>query len=319
MTEHENELMALYKNMGKVIIGKKNAVFCTIATLLCGGHLLIEDVPGVGKTILARSLAKSLDIDFKRVQCTPDLLPSDLTGVSVYHQPEGSFKFIPGPIFSHLLLVDEINRTSPRTQSALLEGMAERQVSIEGVTRKLPDPFMVIATQNPIEFSGTYPLPEAQLDRFFMRISMGYPSLDDEVTMVSAQKQRHPIESLQAVLPVTSLLELQQKTAAVAIEESVLRYATQIVRETRMHPDVALGASPRGSLALVRAAQAVALLTGKAFVLPSMIKQMAKPVLGHRLMLKRQTALGAVGADAVIEQILARLPVPVSRETAKDL
>ena len=307
-----SSLAGLFKNISGVIIGKQEAILLTIATLLCRGHLLIEDAPGLGKTMLARALARSLDMDFRRVQCTPDLLPSDITGVSVFNQKTQEFDFMHGPVFTNILLVDEINRATPRTQSSLLEAMAENQVSVDGTTRPLADVFMTIATQNPIEYHGTYPLPEAQLDRFFMRIGMGYPELGEEVSIMQMQKERHPIHALQAVLDLDTLRQLQHAVHKVHIESDVLQYIARIVQATRDHEDLAMGASPRGSLAMMKAAQAMALLSGKDYVAPAIIKQVALPVLAHRLIAQPVKRSAGFDEAAVLSSILNQVQVPVA-------
>ena len=305
------ELSALYANIARVIVGKEESTLLAIVALLCRGHLLLEDVPGVGKTMLGRALARSLDLEFHRLQCTPDLLPADVTGVSVFDQRSSTFEFVPGPVFTNLLLADEINRTTPRTQSALLECMAEGQVTVDGVTRPLPEVFMVVGTQNPVEFHGTYPLPEAQLDRFFMRITMGYPGEDEEVEIMSMQTHHHPIEDLRPVLSLDRLLALQEAVTEVAMDDTVRRYAAAIVRATREHPDVELGASPRGSVALMKAAQAVALMAGQDFATPAMVKEVAVPVLGHRIIVSHRAQLVGKGGGDVVESVLRRVPTPV--------
>jgi len=316
MSTSQQQLQEIYKNIAQVVVGKKESVLLALATLLCKGHLLVEDVPGVGKTMLARAIARSVEADFSRVQCTPDLLPSDITGVSVFNQQSAQFEFKRGPVFTNILLTDEINRTTPRVQSALLECMAEGQVSTDGTTHKLDPLFMVIATQNPVEFHGTYPLPEAQLDRFFMRIGMGYPNEDDELRIVEMQARRHPIEGLKPVIDRNALLALQDRVGTVRVDPSVARYAVALVRETRHHPEVQLGASPRGSIALLKAAQAVAQITGKEFVTPQMVKQVAQPVLGHRLVLRRQEASSGISGEAVVQKVMQTVPVPVEPSSA---
>ncbi|MEN8108918.1 MAG: MoxR family ATPase [Pseudomonadota bacterium] len=307
-----SSLVGLFKNISSVIIGKQEAILLTIATLLCRGHLLIEDAPGLGKTMLARALASSLDMDFKRIQCTPDLLPSDITGVSVYNQKTLEFDFMRGPVFTNILLVDEINRATPRTQSSLLEAMAENQVSVDGTTWPLADVFMTIATQNPIEYHGTYPLPEAQLDRFFMRINMGYPELAEEISIMQMQKDRHPIHALQAVLDLDTLARLQGQVTRVHIEPDVLEYIARIVQTTRDHKDLAMGASPRGSLAMMMAARAMALLSGKDYVQPNTVKQVAVPVLAHRLIAHPVKRSAGVNEESVLMSILNHVRVPVA-------
>jgi MoxR-like ATPase len=299
-------------NVERVIVGKRPVIELAVVALLCEGHVLIEDVPGVGKTMLARALAASLGCTFRRLQFTPDLLPSDVTGVSVFNQKTGEFEFRPGPIFTHILLADEINRATPRTQSALLECMAERQVSVEGQPRPLPRPFLVLATQNPIEYEGTFPLPEAQLDRFLLRLRIGYPSFDDERQMTLNLQHRHPIETLGPVADGAEVLRLQEQVTAVAVEDSVRDYIITLVRATRDHPDVALGASPRGTLALLRSSQALAAMAGRAYVLPDDVKRLAPFVLAHRLLLKPDAQLRGRTAEDVVQSVVERVPVPVA-------
>ena len=313
MQNSSEGVVTLTNNIEKVIVGKREVIDLAIITLLCHGHLLIEDVPGLGKTMLARAMASSMALRFKRIQFTPDLLPSDVTGVSIFNQKSGEFEFKAGPVFTHILLADEINRATPRTQSSLLECMEESQVTADGKTYRLPSIFMVIATQNPIELQGTYPLPEAQLDRFFMRIKIGYPSIDQEVKVMEMQMKEHPIHSVTSVIPEDQLKAMQAAVPQVFIEKSVMRYIVQVVDATRSHQELFLGASPRGSLSLMRAAQASALLRGMDFVEPSSIKLLAKPVLAHRMMAKPQSKLRGLTEEKILDEILKTIPVPVAR------
>lgn len=307
----QKALCALSDNIEQVIVGKKEVIELAIIALLCRGHLLIEDVPGLGKTMLARTIAGSLSLDFKRVQFTPDLLPSDITGVSIYNQKSTEFDFRPGPVFTNLLLADEINRATPRTQSSLLEAMEERQVTTDSTTRPLPPVFMVIATQNPIELQGTYPLPEAQLDRFFMRLSVGYPARHEEVRVMEMQIREHPINGIKPVLSEEQLRFMQNAVAAVHIDRKLLTYIVDIVNATRKRPELQVGASPRGSIALMRAAQAMTLLKGMEFVEPTVIKNLACHVLTHRVIVKPQARLTGLTEKLVIEEILQGIPAPV--------
>jgi MoxR-like ATPase len=300
----------LIANVERVIVGKREAVELTVIGLLCQGHLLIEDVPGTGKTMLARSIARSLGCSFSRIQFTPDMLPSDVTGVSIYNQATRQFEFRPGPIMAQIVLADEINRATPKTQAALLEAMEERQITVDGVTRPLPRPFMVLATQNPIEYEGTFPLPEAQLDRFFLRIRLGYPAAEDEIRILERQQYRHPIEELEMVASVEELLQAQEAIRAVYVAPAVKRYIVELTRRTREYPDIYLGASPRGSLTLYRAGQARAAIYGRDFVLPDDVKALALPALGHRVIVGPTARMRDVTAEEMVEEILRKVPVP---------
>jgi MoxR-like ATPase len=300
----------LIENLEKVIVGKRPTIQLIVTGLLCQGHVLIEDVPGVGKTVLARSLAKSLGCSFNRLQFTPDMLPSDVTGVSIFEQAKRKFEFRPGPVFAQIVLVDEINRATPKTQAALLEAMEERQVTVDGTTHPLPSPFMVLATQNPIEYEGTFPLPEAQLDRFLMRVRMGYPKPEEEIEVLERQQLRHPIEMLEAVIETKELLEAMEETRKVFVSEPVKRYAVDLINRTRQNTDVYLGASPRGSLGLFRTGQAMAALEGRDYVLPDDIKELAVPVLAHRVIVGPAARLRELSAEKIVGEILETLPVP---------
>lgn len=293
-------------NVEKVIIGKREQIELLLVAMLCQGHVLLEDVPGTGKTMLARSMATSMGISFKRLQCTPDLLPSDISGVSIFLQHESRFEFRPGPLFVNILLADEINRATPRTQSALLEAMQERQVTVEGDPRLLPRPFLVLATQNPVEFEGTFPLPEAQLDRFLIRLEMGYPSQDSERKIIRSQRHGHPIESLEAVVDGEELLPLSQQVSDIHMDESLEDYILSLVQATRNHPDLSLGASPRGSLALYKTSQALAALQNRTYVIPDDIKKLAPLTLAHRLILKPESQLRGRTVHSVLADILAQ-------------
>ncbi len=300
-------------NVEQVIIGKDREVRLALIVLLCQGHLLIEDVPGVGKTILARSIAVSTGCSFKRIQFTPDLLPSDVSGVSIYSQKTGDFEFRPGPIVAQVVLADEINRATPKTQSALLEAMEERQVTVDGVTHPMPEPFMVLATQNPIEYEGTFPLPEAQLDRFLLRIHLGYPSMTDEVLILEGQQRRHPIESITRVTGPDEILSMQRAVKDIYVDPLIKQYIVSVVDATRKHSGVYLGASPRGSLALYRTCQARALLDGRDFVLPDDVKELAYATLGHRIIIAPAARVKSVTAQQVVDDALDRIPVPGMR------
>lgn len=298
------------ENIKKVIVGKDNVIDLMLISLISSGHVLLEDVPGTGKTMLAKSLAKSLDCSFKRVQFTPDLLPSDLSGINFYNQKEGEFEFRPGPIFTNILLADEINRATPRTQSSLLECMEEKQVTVDGETRLLDQPFMVIATQNPVEIQGTFPLPEAQLDRFLIKVDMGYPDTNEGIEILRRFKERNPLAEIEAVASKEEIIKAQQNYSKVFVSDDILNYIVRIVELTRQHSDVTLGVSPRGSQALLKAAQVCAILQGRDFVTPDDIKKIVKPVLGHRIILRNVMGQRQEQLDAVIEQVLKAVPVP---------
>jgi MoxR-like ATPase len=298
-------------NVEKVIIGKREQIELLLVAMLCQGHVLLEDVPGTGKTMLARSIAVSLGVDFKRLQCTPDLLPNDITGVSVFLQHESVFEFRPGPLFVNILLADEINRATPRAQSALLEAMQERQVSIDGQTHSLPRPFLVLATQNPIEFEGTFPLPEAQLDRFLMRLSIGYPTQEDERQIIKSQRRAHPVESLESVVDGRDLLSLSQQVSDIHVEASLEDYILCIIEATRAHADLALGASPRGSLGLYKTSQALAAIQGRDYVIPDDVKKLVPLTLAHRLKLKAESQLRGRTTLSVLNDILERTDLPL--------
>jgi MoxR-like ATPase len=300
----------IIENIEKVIIGKRCAIELSVISLLCRGHLLIEDVPGVGKTMLARSLAKSLGCSFSRIQFTPDMLPSDVTGVSIYNQVTGQFEFRPGPIMAQIVLADEINRATPKTQAALLEAMEERQVTVDGITHELPRPFMVMGTQNPIEYEGTFPLPEAQLDRFFLKVGLGYPMMDEEIQVLERQQFHHPIEELESVVSFEEIIKAQELVKEVYVASPVKRYIVEITRRTRNLQEVYLGASPRGSITLYRAGQARAAIFGREYVLPDDIKVLAEPALSHRLILSPAARLQNLTASQVIEEVLREVPVP---------
>jgi len=298
------------KNLERVIVGKSQALELVVIGLLCQGHILIEDVPGVGKTMLARSLAKSLNCTFNRIQFTPDMLPSDVTGVSIYNQQKKNFEFRAGPIMGQIVLADEVNRATPKTQAALLEAMEERQVTVDGVTHPLPSPFMVLATQNPIEYEGTFPLPEAQLDRFLLRVRMGYPSPGEEIRILSGQQLQHPIEALEAVVGAKELLKAVEAVRKIHVSPAVQKYIVDLVGRTRQSADVYLGASPRGSLALARTGQARAALQGRDHVLPDDIKALAVAVLGHRIIVSPAARLRELSADRIVQEVIYNTPVP---------
>ena len=297
-------------NVKRVILGKEQAIELGVIALMCQGHVLIEDVPGVGKTMLARSIARSAGCTFKRIQFTPDLLPTDVTGVSIFNQKTSEFEFREGPIIAQIVLADEINRATPKTQSSTLEAMEERQVTVEGITHYVPNPFMVMATQNPIEYEGTFPLPEAQLDRFFVRIKLGYPTLDEEIAIIEGQQQAHPIETLQAVTSAEEILELQKATREIYVDDLIKRYIVNIVETTRDHDDISLGASPRGSISLFRGAQALALIRGRDYALPDDVKVLAVPVISHRLIVSAAARMRGVNASDVMASIVESVAVP---------
>jgi MoxR-like ATPase len=297
-------------NVERVVVGKRHEVLLVLVALLCRGHVLIEDVPGVGKTVLAKAVARSIGCTFKRIQFTPDLLPSDVTGVNVFNQQSGRFEYRPGPVVAQLVLADEINRATPKTQSSLLEAMEEGQVTVDGVTHVLPDPFVVLATENPIEYEGTFPLPEAQLDRFLIRMSMGYPGRKNELEMLERQHHAHPLESLQQAARVEDLVRAQAAVREVHVAPPIVEYVVSLVEMTRKHDDVYLGASPRGSLALYNASRAWAALHGRDFVTPDDVKILAEPTLAHRLIVNPAARIKNVDSRVVVGEILATVPVP---------
>ena len=305
----------IVSNVKKVIVGKDQVVELSVVALLCQGHLLIEDVPGVGKTMLARSLAQSTGCHFKRVQFTPDILPSDLTGVSIYNQKTAEFEFKEGPIISQMVLADEINRATPKTQSALLEAMDERQVTVEGITHKLPRPFMVMATQNPIEYEGTFPLPEAQLDRFIANITLGYPTLANELKIINEQKLEHPIDTLESVVTSKDIIGAQEAVKTVYVDDLVREYIVTLIAATRVHDNVTLGSSPRGSLALFRGAQALAMMRGRDYVLPDDIKQLANPMLSHRIIPTADARMRGVQSKDIVSELIEEIHVPGAKAT----
>ncbi len=309
MDQVQNFSNQVIGNIEKVIIGKRAAIELVVVALLCEGHILLEDVPGSGKTMLARAVSVSLGINFKRIQCTPDLMPNDVTGVSIFNQKNGDFEFRPGPIFVNILLADEINRATPRTQSALLEAMQEQQVTVDGTTRELPRPFLVLATQNPIEYEGTFPLPEAQLDRFLMRISLGYPSPADERQILLNLQHEHPITKLEKVVEGGGLATLQRQVWEVHVDETLQKYIVDLAAATRSHPDLALGISPRGSLALFKTSQALAALRGRDHVLPDDVKLLAPVTLTHRLIVKPEAELRGRSAASILADVIESTPL----------
>jgi MoxR-like ATPase len=300
-------------NVERVIVGKHQEVRLALVALLCQGHLLIEDVPGTGKTMLAKALSKSLGCSFRRIQFTPDLLPTDVTGLSIFNQKTQEFEFRPGPVVSQVVLADEINRATPKTQSALLECMEERQMTVDGVTRAMPVPFMVIATQNPVEYEGTFPLPEAQLDRFMLRLRMGYPEPVEEMVILDEQKRAHPVDGLTPVASVDEVVTMQKAVREVYVDPAVTDYIVRLVGSTRSHPDVYLGASPRGSLSLFRAGQAFAALAGRDYVIPDDVKVLAEPTIAHRLVLKTSASMRGVDGRGILREVLASIPIEAPR------
>jgi MoxR-like ATPase len=310
MSDVQEVANRIVSNIEQVIVGKPSAVQLTVLGLLCQGHMLIEDVPGVGKTVLAKSVSKSVGCKFQRIQFTPDMLPTDVTGVSVFNQKTREFEFRPGPIHAQIVLADEINRATPKTQSALLEAMEERQVTVDGNTYKLEPPFMVLATQNPIEYEGTFPLPEAQLDRFMLNIRLGYPSKEDEIEILDRQQFTHPLEALEQAASVEELMAAQTAIKEIYLDTKVKEYIVEIVRQTREHPDVYLGSSSRGALAIYRLCQARASLLGRDYVLPDDVKALAIPALGHRIIVGPAARIKDIEPATIVQDILDRIPVP---------
>lgn len=310
MTDVNQIAKRIIANVERAIVGKRHQLVLALVAWFSEGHILLEDVPGVAKTMLARALARSVGCTFKRIQCTPDLLPSDVTGASVFNQKTVEFEFRPGPVFTQVLLADEINRTTPRTQAALLEAMAEGRVTVDGVTHALAPPFLVIATQNPIDHEGTFPLPEAQLDRFLMRFSLGYPSMEEELQMLEMLQYQHPLDALEPVVSADELLACQRAVRDIRVDDTVRQYLLQIVHDTRQHDELSLGGSPRATLALFRTSQALAALRGRKFVLPDDVKRVAGPVLTHRVILKPESRLRKVTAERVVDEVIAEIAVP---------
>ncbi|HEY9884569.1 MAG TPA: MoxR family ATPase [Thermosynechococcaceae cyanobacterium] len=298
-------IQTLTENLGRTIVGKHDAIRLVLVALISGGHTLLEDVPGVGKTLLAKSLARSIDGKFQRIQCTPDLLPSDVTGTNIWNPSKGTFEFLPGPVFANILLTDEINRATPRTQSALLEVMEEQQVTVDGVSRQVPNPFFVIATQNPVEYQGTFPLPEAQMDRFMLSLSLGYPTEAEELQMLQRLQNRGALEELQPCLSIADVQELRRRAALVNVDQSLQQYILNLVRATRHDEEVTLGVSPRGTVALHRAAQAMAFLDDRDYAIPDDVKSLAPHVLAHRMI-----PIGGRRARAIVDRLLNATPIP---------
>ncbi len=297
-------------NVERIIVGKAEPVAFSLIAVICHGHILIEDVPGVGKTVLTKAIARSIGCSFKRIQFTPDLLPSDVTGVSIYNQKTGNFEFRPGPIMAQIVLADEVNRATPKTQSALLEAMEEGQVTVDGVTYRLPEPFMVMATQNPIEYEGTFPLPEAQLDRFMMNIKLGYPKPADEINILDSHQHHHPLEDLTQIMTAEELVVIQQQVRTIHVDPSIREYIVAIAGATRNHANIYLGASPRGSLALFRTSQALAAMRGRGYVIPDDVKLLVKPTLAHRIIVTPSARVRAITSTTLLDEILQSVPVP---------
>ncbi|GAE92369.1 MoxR-like ATPase [Gracilibacillus boraciitolerans JCM 21714] len=312
--EYQKQVAKIIRNIEKVMIGKEREVTLSLVALLADGHVLLEDVPGVGKTMMVRALSKSLDCDFKRIQFTPDLLPSDVTGVSIYNPKEMVFEFRRGPIFGDIVLADEINRTSPKTQSALLEAMEEMNVTVDGMTKSLNKPFFVMATQNPVDYEGTYPLPEAQLDRFLMKLKMGYPNEVDELEMLNRTDRKHPIDEIKPVIHKDQLIEMQQEVDSLYVDDTVKRYIVQLIAATRKSEYVQLGVSPRGSIALMKAAKAYAYIMDRDYVIPDDVMELASYVLSHRIILRPEARYEGVTQEKLISQILNEIDVPVRKE-----
>ena len=313
----QRQIMQVVENVERVIVGKRKTIQLSLVALLCGGHVLLEDVPGVGKTMLVKAIAKSLDLNFRRIQFTPDLLPSDVPGVSVYNQKTMEFEFRPGPIMSHVVLADEINRTSPKTQAALLEALEEGNITVDGTTIPIEPPFFVMATQNPIEYEGTFPLPEAQLDRFLLQLHLGYPDPSQEAEMLERIKDQHPIETIETVMSRETLLSLQKAVRQVYVDPDIVRYIVDIVAATRSAPGIYLGASPRGSIALFRTAQALAFIRGRSYVIPDDVKELVPSTLSHRMMLTSEARLSGLTIERVLRDILYKIPVPVLPEEGR--
>lgn len=315
MADAQTVAKKIIANVEKVIVGKRQQLILSLVSWFCEGHILLEDVPGVAKTMLARALSRSVNCTFKRIQCTPDLLPTDVTGTSIFNQKTTEFEFRAGPIFAQIVLADEINRTTPRTQAALLEAMAESRVTVDGITHTLTPPFLVIATQNPVDHEGTFPLPEAQLDRFLMRFNLGYPSFDEELKMLDMLQHEHPVNSLEPVVAVDELLACQRAVREIHVDPKVRQYLMQIVHLTRENEELALGGSPRASIALFRTSQAMAAIRGRNYVLPDDVKRIAPPVLTHRLILKPESRLRKVTAETVVQDVIDEIAVPTIEQS----